>query len=38
MLVLSLKGYAVLRNRNYRLFWLGQLLPASWNPSVSALL
>ena len=24
MAVLSLKGYEVLRNRNYRLFWLGQ--------------
>src|SRR5512139_2101675 len=34
---LSLQGYAVLRNRNYRLFWLGQWvsLIGTWMQSVT---
>lgn len=34
---LSLKGYAVLRNRNYRLFWLGQWISliGTWMQSVT---
>lgn len=34
---MSLKGYAVLRNRNYRLFWLGQWvsLIGTWMQSVT---
>ena len=37
MPVLSLKGYAVLRNRNYRLFWLGQWISliGTWMQSVT---
>jgi predicted MFS family arabinose efflux permease len=37
MAVVSLKGYAVLRNRNYRLFWLGQWISliGTWMQSVT---
>ena len=37
MPVLSLKGYAVLRNRNYRLFWLGQWISliGTWMQSMT---
>jgi MFS family permease len=37
MPALSLKGYAVLRNRNYRLFWLGQWISliGTWMQSVT---
>src|SRR5208337_1728781 len=37
MPVVSLKGYAVLRNRNYRQFWLGQWvsLIGTWMQSVT---
>lgn len=37
MTALSLKGYAVLRNRNYRLFWLGQWISliGTWMQSVT---
>jgi predicted MFS family arabinose efflux permease len=37
MSIVSLKGYAVLRNRNYRLFWVGQWvsLIGTWMQSVT---
>jgi predicted MFS family arabinose efflux permease len=37
MSIVSLKGYAVLRNRNYRLFWLGQWISliGTWMQSVT---
>jgi MFS family permease len=37
MSIVSLKGYTVLRNRNYRLFWLGQWISliGTWMQSVT---
>jgi MFS family permease len=37
MSIVSLKGYAVLRNRNYRLFWVGQWISliGTWMQSVT---